>query len=626
MTDVPTYVVQADVDPGDTVNLPFAISDQDEVVVYIDGAVVSSTHYTWTGPQQITAGASFPVNTSVRVERITPVNDADLEGTQSTTGFYDANLANDLTARTFRALQEHRDRLASYPALEAIEGAAEAADRAEAAAASVELSNPPVALSGVDYLLSKKASGDIEKSFPAAYICKNYSNNGTDDDVRFAVDAAYAAGGGVVLDTFIGERTINNPIELPSLVSLRGAGRDATVYKAKNSLNDSIIKTEGVDALWSGDTAGGPQYFSVEELTVHGNKANNSEGYGIKAYGRSHVIRNVKSIYCKQAGVATRWSSTSAGWDDDDDYLNDPFMEPLLDNVFSGYNDQEGFWIDGAHDGRMLNCIAGLNSHSSSGSYDGIYIGSRAGGQMALGCHSWGDTQRYAYNIEGWGGHYANNEADEAATALICLNAPDVMWFGSHQHGGFIEATPATNNKLLKGFVFGTNAHRPYIKASIRNCPKGVIDFTNLPTTRGGSIELYGTLDPELLSGVTGESTYGYQGTPPTNFDLNIRVFGGVDNAYSIRTLNSEAGFVDGSAAFPSVARISDRTLGMFFEANKIGFAVGGTERFSIGSDHIMLPKRSSTPASTWVSGMAYYDTTLNKGRVYDGSSWQNLW
>lgn len=458
----------------------------------------------------------------------------------------------------------------------------------------------------------------VHQKFPAFYITKNYSDNGTDDDVRFAVDAAYNAGGGEVYDPRQGERLINNPIILPDGVTLKGAGKNVTIYKAKAGLNDDVIKTDGVDALWSGDSADGPQYFGVERLTINGNKAQNSAGSGIKAYGRSFIIRDVSVIYCKEKGIATRWGATQPAWNDSDEYLNDPFMEPLLDNVWAGYNDEDGIWYDGAHDGRIVNCIAGLNSHTVAGSYDGIYIGARAGGMMATQCHSWGPTQRYAYNVEAWGGHYGNNQADNAYEALVRINAPDVTWIGAHQHGGFIETPPSPKNKNLKGFVFGPDCVRPFIIASLRNCPKGLVDFTNLPTTKGGLIHLYGALDDELLHGATGESTYGWQGTIPSNFDLNVRAFGAVQNNYAVRQANSEMFFIAGTASWPSQSCGSDPDTGAYFPgADQWAVATGGTRRLNVSADGVFAgASPNSDPAFNGVAGALM----RNDGRLSVGS------
>lgn len=102
-----TYVTATDVDPGDVINLPFDyIEDAAEVRVFVDGTLVGSEHYTWTGALQITAGATFPVNTRVIVLRATSAEEWDL---QPTSGYFDSAASNRSTNRAFNILQELKD-------------------------------------------------------------------------------------------------------------------------------------------------------------------------------------------------------------------------------------------------------------------------------------------------------------------------------------------------------------------------------------------------------------------------------------------------------------------------------------------------------------------------------------
>ena len=52
------------------------------------------------------------------------------------------------------------------------------------------------------------------------------------------------------------------------------------------------------------------------------------------------------------------------------------------------------------------------------------------------------------------------------------------------------------------------------------------------------------------------------------------------------------------------------------------GSVCNGINRFD---SSIVNPNFSSAPSSP-VSGQQYFDTTLNKLRVYDGTAWQNCW
>jgi hypothetical protein len=49
------------------------------------------------------------------------------------------------------------------------------------------------------------------------------------------------------------------------------------------------------------------------------------------------------------------------------------------------------------------------------------------------------------------------------------------------------------------------------------------------------------------------------------------------------------------------------------------------TNQLVLGFNSMVLPKAASAPAQP-VLGQAYFDTTINKLRVWDGSTWQNAW
>lgn len=483
--------------------------------------------------------------------------------------------------------------------------------------------NLPVTDEGVAFLRGVTGSGAPVRAHPFWINASDYLGVlAPSAAVQAAITACSNVGGGTVYVP-AGTWAVSSTITIPSKVKLVGAGIDSTIFAAANNLNSAVFTTTGTDTLWSGTTEAGAQYWGIAECTIRGNKANQSSGCGIKTYSRAYRIENVKIEYCKEKGFQSRWGDGPA-YDDDDDEQYDLFMESKIDNLLVQYCDQEGFWFDGPHDSRISNVICGVNSHAVAGSYSGFYFGSRAGGTQVSDCHGWGEEQKHAFEIETGGICFSNCYADEGYTSLVHMNAANIKWIGGNVIGGYINTPPSTSDKTRKGFTFGPNAWYPMIIANVVNCPKGAIDFTNVGNL-GGYIVIFGHLDAAIQTGATGESTYGFQGSVPSSFSVNVRIVG-VGNNYSAQQLPESVSFADGNASFPSIRRASDITTGMFFASNKVGIAVGGAEIFKVGPDYVSLPPRSSTPVSTWFAGMAYFDTTLNKGRVYDGTAWQNLW
>lgn len=442
----------------------------------------------------------------------------------------------------------------------------------------------------------------------------NAAGNGVTDDstvINTAITAVNAAGGGIIYFP-VGTYIIGSTVTIRSKVTLQGAGIDATIFKAKASLNATMFQTLNTESLFSGTTETGEQYWGIERCTIDGNNDNNSSGDAIKTYSRCWRLNQVKITDAAARGINSKWGE-GAAYDDDDELNFDPFMEVRLNDVYIGYCRQEGIYWDGPHDTQWDNVLVALCSHDSSGTYDGIFISSNAGGHMATNCHSWGDTQRYAWNIEAASTHFANCEADDAATALIRINSDDCTWVGGTQIGGFYSTPPSTGDKNLKGFVFGTSAFRPHIVTSVRNCPNGAIDFTNVGNL-GGFIQILGAIDSALQTAQTGQATYGFQGTVPTSFDVLVNIFG-VGNNFAVNQSTQPILFPDGSASFPSITNTGDIDTGMYFAADdQIGWACGGTGRLLLNGAIFSPVTNDGTALGS--GSLAFSDLFLASGGV----------
>lgn len=549
-------------------------------------------------------------------------NSADNSDLIATTAFVKTTVAE--TTPAFPATEEEvqegvrADRFVTPAAMN------EVTEKADSALQPGDIVGAPLASTGLATVLALSPDDAVVRYPPFYAEADCYGAHGSTAALLGAIQACQDKGCGFVLVS-AGEWTISETIEIPSHVKVMGAGIDVTIFKAANGLNAHIFTTPDTETLWATTSEEGAQYWGLSNCTVDGNKANNTAGCGVKTYSRAYVIDNVKIEYCKEKGIQSRWGD-SAAYGDDDDRQFDMFMEALINNVFVQYCDEEGIHYDGPHDGRMQNCIVALNSHTSHGTYDGVYFGSRAGGQMATQCHSWGDTQRYAWNIEAQSTHFANCEADAAAVALVRINASDCTWVGGTQIGGWIFTPPSTANKNLKGFIFGPNAYYPYIQCAVRNCPKGVVDFASVGNL-GGVIALNGAIEAALQTPNTGETTFGFQGAVPSSFRVNIYC-AGVGSNYAVNQMPAPQQFVQGSAAFPSVVGIGGITSGLFFGVNFAALSGGGEEAIRAVRNNCVkfTPRNGTPPTEPWVEGLAYYDNSLHKLRVFDGTAWQNCW
>ena len=116
----------------------------------------------------------------------------------------------------------------------------------------------------------------LRESMPATIVVGRTSNcqyycDGTDDHVQIqaALDALPANGGKVLLRE--GTYTLGDSLVMDSYQRLEGMGK-GTILKAKNSLNKDMITTQ---------TATFNRYTEIYNLTIDGNRANNTDGRGI---------------------------------------------------------------------------------------------------------------------------------------------------------------------------------------------------------------------------------------------------------------------------------------------------------------------------------------------------------
>ncbi|MBV6343730.1 hypothetical protein, partial [Candidatus Magnetobacterium casense] len=98
-----------------------------------------------------------------------------------------------------------------------------------------------------------------------------------------------------------------------SLVHYFGSGMGATVMKQADAANIGVFKSINWDTMvavtdpgaWS--VAQGVHYrFSIQNLSVDGNRDNNASGCGIQVYGKGYYINNVKIYYCPEDGLYSR--------------------------------------------------------------------------------------------------------------------------------------------------------------------------------------------------------------------------------------------------------------------------------------------------------------------------------
>lgn len=133
----------------------------------------------------------------------------------------------------------------------------------------------------------------------------DFYTDGTNDNVeiQMAIDSLPSSGGKVLL--YQGTYSIGQTIILDSYQRLEGLGK-GTILKAKNNFNSDIIGSQT-------DTYN--RYIEVCNLTIDGNRANNTDGRGINFYAPRNCL--LEHLWIKETdsdAIYFHGDATNLGW------------------------------------------------------------------------------------------------------------------------------------------------------------------------------------------------------------------------------------------------------------------------------------------------------------------------
>jgi hypothetical protein len=162
---------------------------------------------------------------------------------------------------------------------------------------------------------------------------------------------------------------------LDANVIFSGSGTDSTIVNQPNASNKAIFKTRNFDTLTGTNTwfvsDGVPVGFGVNNMTLNGNKANNTSGFGLQFYGKKYFVHDVYIIDCVNDGFYTECASIGG----QETYLDAP--ECSINNVWVRNCGGNGLTYRGPHDGVIGNLYpflcggVGASFETLANTYDG---------------------------------------------------------------------------------------------------------------------------------------------------------------------------------------------------------------------------------------------------------------
>lgn len=139
---------------------------------------------------------------------------------------------------------------------------------------------------------------------------------------------------------------LNSTFNLPEGVPFKvvGAGWKNTTLKLAASANVPVISHASFGTLTGGSTRGGVYRGTICDLSIDGNKANNSSGRGVALYGESYLLQNVIIQNAKNEGLYTEYGGTDTFADFDND------LESVFINLRTEFCGGSGWIMKGPHD------------------------------------------------------------------------------------------------------------------------------------------------------------------------------------------------------------------------------------------------------------------------------------
>jgi len=307
---------------------------------------------------------------------------------------------------------------------------------------------------------------------PTVYDVTTYGaqGDGTTDDangIQAAVDAANARGGGTIVFP-AGTFRVTRGITIYSNIVFRGAGSGVTRIKKSNGGGRyPILRSPGYDPPGTGVEISN---WSLQNITLDGNRAGGALGHGLQAYGYGFSLFNVSIANCAERGLWSEyWTSPQ----------NDEPLEAMVVNVRVHGCAQGGIYWNGPHDSQWVNIVVyRCGPAGDTGSTTkAVEVRSHAAGLRIANCHVWGTNHAYGWYLDCTGMDVSNCTGEGAEQAQVVVLGNDCQLVG----GKF---WAARNGNQTAGIQIGVAGVNPapaatFVMTKVINCELGALVFEN---------------------------------------------------------------------------------------------------------------------------------------------------
>lgn len=295
-------------------------------------------------------------------------------------------------------------------------------------------------------------------------------------------------------------------------VHIVGAGLGNTTIKLKNGANADLFSAQtgsiNLSATLNSGIPGTLLSFSIRDLTLDGNKANQTSGtsYPLRFYGYNFVLRDLQIMNGRSGGALIDWNGGSSLTSPSDN------MESLIDTCKFHDNSGIGLQFGGPHDSRMHNVISFSNTSHN------FHFAPNSAGTLATNCHGYlnsNTANTCCYLVEA-GCSFVNCVAEGSFYCDVAMIANGCSWIGGVIFGTSAEWTNEIGIQLGQqagqtpfagmiqqsaGVTTAVVATATMINTSIQECHGGAIKAAN-ESNNTVFVNVYQTAGTVFTSGV----------------------------------------------------------------------------------------------------------------------------
>jgi hypothetical protein len=254
---------------------------------------------------------------------------------------------------------------------------------------------------------------------------------------------------------------------------LRGAGR-STILRQIASTNGSMLRTHSYD-IASGN--GGEYEFSVTDLVLDGNKANQSTpNDGLQIYGCAFDIERVVVQNCAGIGIVSAYGeSATSGSVNTVETLESRLYGVKVVNCEGGSID----WA-GPHDSQWANIVCATYDLSLPADFN-VRVRGLGGGLDIVNCHLWGLDVDVALRLDAGQCSVIGGQIEAANDYQVLMTAGGQRIVGTHIYGRYDHSSVG----VQIGLSGGSPVPSCLIDARLSDCGTTWVGFGN---DAGGSL------------------------------------------------------------------------------------------------------------------------------------------